>query len=335
MTVRLQDIAADLNLSKMTISKVLRGQADVSAATRARVLKRVKEMNYRPNISARGLRTGQTFSVGLVIPSIRDPFCTEVARELADQLRPSGYGLFLASAESEPERERHELEQQLSWPVDAIVLASVQAHSDLEHFAMSQRAPLVLIHREAPVLKNNSVALCEDEIGELAVAHLVQRRCKSIAHIRGPRNLASDLRFSGFRIGLLVAGLKFRPEFVSDADGDNDEYRCGAAAARRLLQAPTRPDGIVCHSDLSAVAAMDVLLESGVHIPRDIAVIGCGNEASICEMRMPLTSVSKAPDKVAKHAARMVLKLLGEGTDKPLRNVKVSPEVIARESTAR
>ena len=117
--------------------------------------------------------------------------------------------------------------------------------------------------------------------------------------------------------------------------GGDDDYRCGVAAARRLLQAPAKPDGIVCHSDLSAVGLMDVLLEGGLSIPRDIAVIGCGNEKGICEMRMPLTSISEAPERVAKQAARMVLKLLGEGVDKPLRNVKVAPEVIARESTAR
>ena len=79
MAIRLQDIADDLNLSKMTISKVLRGQTDVSAETKARVLQRVRELNYRPNISARSLRTGQTYMTGFVVPSLDD-------RRIADRL---------------------------------------------------------------------------------------------------------------------------------------------------------------------------------------------------------------------------------------------------------
>ena len=109
MTVRLKDIANDLNLSKMTISKVLRGQTDVSPATKARVLQRVKELNYRPNVSARSLRTGNTFCIGLVIPSLSNSFFADITRGLVQTMRTAGYGLLISSSEEDPEIERHEI----------------------------------------------------------------------------------------------------------------------------------------------------------------------------------------------------------------------------------
>lgn len=130
MTVRLKDIASDLNLSKMTISRVLRGQTDVSAATKARVLQRMKELNYRPNIAARSLRSGNTFSIGLVIPSLADPFFTEVARGLVQTVRAAGYGLLISSAEGDPETERFEIGLQLSRQVDALLIVSVQQSTE-------------------------------------------------------------------------------------------------------------------------------------------------------------------------------------------------------------
>lgn len=108
MTVRMKDIATDLNLSKMTISKVLRGQMDVSDKTKARVLQRVKELNYRPNISARSFRTGQTFNVGLVLPSLIDPFFSQLAGSIVSQLRKANYSVFLSSTEYESDLEQRD-----------------------------------------------------------------------------------------------------------------------------------------------------------------------------------------------------------------------------------
>src|SRR5882757_9089570 len=146
MTVRMKDIATDLNLSKMTISKVLRGQMDVSAKTKARVLQRVKELNYRPNISARSLRTGRTLNIGLIVPSLSDPIYTAMARNVVQQLRLANYNVSLSSAEFEPELERREIEQQLSWQVDALILASVQSSEELVQLTKSIQVPLIHVH---------------------------------------------------------------------------------------------------------------------------------------------------------------------------------------------
>src|ERR1700753_1441234 len=114
MPVRLKDIAAELNRSTMTISKVLRGQTDVSEDTKARVLQRARELNYRPNSTARSLRTGQSFMMGLVMPGMGDDSLGEIARGVTLAIRSAGYGLVICPSQNDPELEQQQIELLLS-----------------------------------------------------------------------------------------------------------------------------------------------------------------------------------------------------------------------------
>jgi LacI family transcriptional regulator len=336
MTVRMKDIATDLNLSKMTISKVLRGQMDVSAKTKARVLQRVKELNYRPNISARSLRTGQTLSIGLILPSLTDPFFTDVARNIVQRLRLAKYSVFLSSAEYEPELERQEIEQHLSRQVDALILASVQSPAELLRLTKTSQPPLIHLPPGVPSLKSNSVHLCVEEVGYIAGSHLARVGCHRIANVRGPRSVSVDLRLKGFRAALAEAGQRFRAELVPEVAGlGSDEYQRGRLAAQLLLRSKSRPDGVVCHTDMSALGVMDVFTEGGVHIPSEVAIIGCGNSAQLCEMRIPLSSVDLSSAEIGTRAAKLTLKLLSPDRAEKVRNIAVSPTLVVRASTAR
>src|SRR3982751_5320200 len=126
MSVRLKDIAHDLSLSVVTVSKVLRDHPDISAETRERVLKRMKELHYRPNLAARALVTGRSNIVGLIVPDLVHPFFGQVARALSSVLRKKGYSLVLSSSEDDPELELQEIDQLLARRVDVLVIASSQ-----------------------------------------------------------------------------------------------------------------------------------------------------------------------------------------------------------------
>ncbi len=126
MAIRLKDIARDLNVSVITVSKALRGNTDISDATRQRVLRRMKELDYQPNMMARSLATGQSFFLGLIVPDLLNPFMAELARSLAVALRQQSYGLIVASSEESPEIEQSEIRMMLARGVDALLLASCQ-----------------------------------------------------------------------------------------------------------------------------------------------------------------------------------------------------------------
>src|SRR5947208_3316125 len=124
MAVRLKDIAQDLNISVVTVSKVLRKHPDIGPATRQKVLKRMKELNYRPNLAARALVTGRTHAIGLIVPDLVHPFFGQVAKALSNSIRVKGYSLMLSSSDDDPALEEQEIEQMLARRVDVLVVAS-------------------------------------------------------------------------------------------------------------------------------------------------------------------------------------------------------------------
>ena len=119
----MKDIAKDLGVSVITISKVLRNHPDIGDETRARVLARVKELDYRPNLAARSLVTGRTYLVGLVVPDLLHPFFAEIAKSLSDVLRESGYYLIVTSSEEDPNLEEQEINHLLARRLDTLIIA--------------------------------------------------------------------------------------------------------------------------------------------------------------------------------------------------------------------
>jgi LacI family transcriptional regulator len=126
MATRLKDIANDLGLSVVTISKVLRDHPDIAAETRRRVLKRMRELNYQPNIAARSLVTGRTWTLGLVVPDLLHPFFAHIAKAISVEARKQGYSLLISSSDEDPELEVQEIKQLLARRVDVILVASAQ-----------------------------------------------------------------------------------------------------------------------------------------------------------------------------------------------------------------
>jgi LacI family transcriptional regulator len=334
MTVRLKDIASDLNLSKMTISRVLRGQTDVSAETKARVLQRMKELNYRPNIAARSLRSGNTFSIGLIIPSLASPFFAEVAKGLVQTLRGAGYGLLISSAEEDSEIERFEIGFQLSRQVDALLVASVQESAEFFDDLARQKTPLILIDQKPPLFSAHFVGVRDQDIGYVAAAHLIKAGCRRLAYLRGPRTAAADLRYTGYRAALDDFNLAFRPSLVVEAgETSRLEYQRGADTMRRLLQEKIRPDGVMCYSDLLAVGVIDAALEKNLSVPGDLAIVGCGNLPSVQCLRVPLSTVDLAGLEVGQRAARLALRLLSPEKVAPHRQLNVPPRIVIRQSS--
>ena len=184
MAVRLKDIARDLGVSTVTVSKVLRGGVDIGERTRARVLKRMAELNYQPNMQARGLASGRSFAVGLVVPDLVHPFFGEFAKSLAGALRASGLALVLASSEEDPEIERQEIQTLVNRGVDVLVVASCQNVEEAQ-FLTEGGPPILLIDRNIPRLAANFVGSNDVLVGELATRHLIGLGRKRIAHIGG------------------------------------------------------------------------------------------------------------------------------------------------------
>jgi LacI family transcriptional regulator len=195
----MKDIARDLGVSVITVSKVLRNHPDVGDETRERVLARVKEVDYRPNLAARGLVNGRTYLVGLVVPDLLHPFFAEIAKSLSEALRQSGYYLIVSSSDEDPDLEEAEINQLLARRLDTLIIASCRSTVELFFRIEKQKTPYVLIDRRVPGLSANFVGVDDEAVGTLATKHLIDIGCRRIAHIRGPQTSPGIRRVEGYK----------------------------------------------------------------------------------------------------------------------------------------
>jgi LacI family transcriptional regulator len=336
MPVRMKDIARELGVSVVTVSKVLRHHSDIGEETRERVLKRMKELNYRPNLAARTLVTGRSFTVGLVVPDLVHPFFSEVARGLSRTLRKKGYSVLIASSEEDGELEQQEIEQLVARRVDALIVASARGTGDPLRYIEEQKTPYVLIDRQFSGLAANFVGVDDEAVGDLATTHLIEIGCRRIAHIRGPEVSTAIGRLAGYRRALARARLPSGPEFViagrsADDAGDVSGYE----AMGKLLALSPAPDGIFCYNDPVAMGAMKAILEAGRRIPEDIAVIGCGNVHYAGLLRVPLSSIDQESASIGERAAKLALSLVESKAPSNPKTILLEPKLVLRASTSK
>lgn len=336
MSVRMKDIARDLGVSVVTISKVLRNHPDVGDGTRERVLARVKELDYRPNLAARSLVTGRTYLIGLVVPDLLHPFFAEIAKSLSDVLRKNGYCLIVSSSDEDSVLEEQEINQLLARRLDALIIAS--CHSSVELFGRIERqnTPYILIDRTLSGLSANFVGVDDEAVGMLATSHLIDNGCRNIAHIRGPETSPGKRRLEGYKRALVQAGLRITDDYIIDeCKGDVETRQRGADAMRQLLSLDPPPDGVFCFNDPLAMGAMNFALDQGLRIPEDLALIGCGNLHYDDSLRVPLSSIDQHSERIGQEAARLALATLSSKLRPRPETVVLQPDLVIRASTGR
>ena len=332
----MKDIARDLGVSVITISKVLRNHPDVGDETRERVLTRVKELDYRPNLAARSLVTGRTYLVGLVVPDLLHPFFAEIAKSLSETLRGSGYYLIVSSSEEDPDIEEQEINQLLARRLDTLIIASCRSTVDLFFRIENQKTPYVLIDRSLPGLTANFIGVDDEAVGRIATRHLIEIGCKRIAHIRGPETSTGIRRVDGYKQALADAGQRVVDDYIiTEFKGDIETKQRGADAMRQLLRLKPRPDGLFCFNDPLAMGAINYAVDQGIRIPEDIAVIGCGNLHYDDSLRVPLSSIDQHSRRIGEEAARIALGILNSKIPPKPQTVVLQPELVVRRSTER
>jgi len=337
MAIRLIDIANELGLSVVTVSKVLRNHPDIGAETRKRVLRRMRELNYQPNLAARSLVSGRTWTFGIVVPDLLHPFFAEVSKSISAIARKQGYSLLISSSDEDPDLEAEEIKQLLARRVDVIIVASAQTSADRFRLIEEQKTPYILIDRRFKDLDANFVGVDDEAVGRLATSHLIEQGCRSVAHIRGPEVSTAMGRFNGYKQALQSHGLPVLPSHIVSlgASGDHRGVKGGYAAAMKLLAVKPRPDGIFCFNDPTALGVMRAILDAGLRIPEDVAVIGSGNLSYSDFLRVPLSSVDQGSASIGKSAADLALSLAqGKVKSKPKIEL-ISPRVVVRASSQR
>ena len=334
MPVRMKDIAESLGVSIVTVSKALRSHPDIAETTRQRVLDRVKELNYRPNLMARSLVTGHSELVGLVVPDLVHPFFGEIAKSLSAVLRQKDFFLVVSSSDGDPTLEQAQIDHLLAYRLDALVVASCQPTPAPLSRVTQQGTPLILLDRSFPGLNAHFIGADDHRIGVLAAEHLIASGRTRIAHIRGPGNAVASQRLEGFLKTLAQRGLTTPETYVSARMPDANPRGNGRLAMARLLTLRPRPDAVFCFNDAVALGALECCAQAGISVPGDIALIGCGNYHYDSDLRVTLSSIDQGSTAMGRRLAELILKIVqSNGSLRPT-NIVLKPKLIIRESTA-
>lgn len=331
----MKDIADELGLSVVTISKVLREHPDIGEETRERVLRRVRELNFQPNILARSLVTGRSFLVGLIVPDLIHPFFAEIAKALSIVIRAKGYSLIVSSSEEDPELEAREIRQLQARRLDALVIASTRSElPELER--ESEGSVFVLIDRDIPGAHAHFIGIDDVAAGRIATQHLIEIGCRRIAHIRGRETSTAVRRYEGYREALQAGGLVYDEQLVISRETvDTEGTEQGAQAMQILLSRTLRPDGVFCFNDPLAIGAMKAIHTAGLRIPEDIAIIGCGNLHYDDSLRVALSSIDQHSRMLGEQAGQLVLSLIDAKEKDRARAHVLEPALVVRASTQR
>jgi LacI family transcriptional regulator len=260
-----------------------------------------------------------------------------VAKGLSAAIRGQGYSLIITSSEEDPELEQQEIEQLLARRVDVMVIASAQWTVESFRRIEEQRIPYILIDRRFAGLPANFVGVDDEAVGLLATNHLIEQGCRRIAHIRGPETSTAMGRLEGYKRALAAHSLSALPEHIAPIGISSDDRGepGGYEATQKLLCTSPRPDGIFCFNDPIALGAMRAILDAGLRIPEDIAVVGCGNVLYSDFLRVPLTSIDQDSTAIGRHAAELALSLIAaNGPVRPTTTL-VSPRLVVRASSLR
>jgi LacI family transcriptional regulator len=329
----MKDIAKDLGVSVVTVSKAFHNHRDISPATKKRVLNRMKDLNYQPSLHAQGLASGKSYMVGLVVPDLVHAFFSEIAQSLSIVLRKKGFGLVISSSDDDPDLEQDEIELMVRRRVDVLILASCQQNSKRIR-EVSKEVPLVLLDRKFKDLDAHFVGTDDVLVGQMATEHLLQMGFRRIAHIGGRKTSTSLGRLQGYKSALSRHKIVVPADYIahrkrSDLSGDTT----GRLAMEKMLKMKPRPDAVFCFNDPAAIGAMNAILASGLRIPEDIAVIGAGNIRYAESFRVPLSTIDVSSSALGERAGKIALELANrKGSSYPREDI-VQPKLIVRDSS--
>ena len=330
--VRLKDIAQLADVSVMTVSKALRGEPDVSEATRAKIKKLALDLGYFPNTSARGLRTNTSKLFGLVIPSALNPIYARIVSAIEERAQDFGYDLLITQTQNKPEQEDACLRRLLARRVDGLLITPVyrfEAEARIYQEISARKIPSVLLGPPASFCKNFTSIETQELLGSYsATRHLLALGHKKIAYLTGPPAApwAHD-RFEGYRRALRESGLQPDDKFVFQAGSTIED---GARATLQMVNEGCQPTAVQAVSDLVAIGCAETLLQQGWKIPGDISLVGFGNVLAAEYFRVPLTTVRQPKHRLGVAAVEALVKLIRK---EPLELTPLAAELEVRKSS--
>lgn len=329
-SVTLVDVATRAHVSIKTVSRVINNEGPVSTATRERVLKAIKELNYYPNRAARSLASSRSRVIGLLVPSIANPFFPFIILGVTRVMHEHSYDVLVYNTDIAPDRSRKGLKLLAENHVDGVIVCSVPGIPDDELGALiNKHQAAVLINMVLPG-NNAGVVRVDDAHGVKAlVEHVVAAGRKTLAFVTNPTDKFSTReRLNAFREALRSHHLPVDEALIVRTPNESEKVY---AATQALLQTRPDVDAIICYNDMMAASVLRVCMEMGINVPEQVAVTGFDNIPLTDLLKQSLTTMHVPKLELGIKAAELLLdRLNGDST---VGEIVITPELVIREST--
>ncbi len=327
------DVARRARVSVATVSYVMNeGPRPVAAETRARVLRAIARLKYRPSEIARSLRLQRSRLIGLVLPDTANPFFAALASGVDEAVFAHGYSLLLCHSGYAAEREQAYVEGLLSKAVDGVIYIQGTRDAAAVHRLLDHGIPAVAVDREVSGVAIDRVVVDNFGGSRAATRHLIELGHTRIACITRSLPLSNAAeRIRGYKAGLREAGLPVDPQYLV-AGGPG--YAGGMRAIKELLGLPTPPTGVLAYPDVVAIGALRGIEEAGLRVPRDVSVIGFDDIPVSGFLCPALTTVAVRIREMGSCAAGVLIeRIRSDGKSLPPRRIVLPAKLIVREST--
>lgn len=329
----IKDVALHAQVSVATVSHVVNDTRFVSEATRLRVQQAIEELRYVPSALARSLKSNRTHTVGMMIPNNSNPYFAEIIRGIEDTCYAAGFNVILCNSDDDPLKQSTYVRLLSEKQVDGLIVLSSGSDLDLLDTLRAATMPQVVVDREIDDLAADLVEVNHEAGGFLATQHLLQLGHRRIACIAGPQMLSSARqRVQGYRRALHEAGLAEDDRLLRRGDFTSAG---GHAAMVSLLDraAPgERPSAVFASNDLMAIGAICAAAAAGLHIPKDLSVIGFDDIALAAYSNPPLSTIVQPKHQTGELAAQLLLQRIAQ-PDRELQRAILQPSLLVRQST--
>lgn len=346
-SVTIQEVATLAGTSTSTVSNLLNGRVDrMRPETRRRIEVAMEQLGYQANRAARQLKTGQAPIVGLVIPSVANPFWGSFVQAVEEASMARGYQVLLGNGGRDPQREQRYAESLWAHGVRGMIFGSSPLSLDYILRLVERGLHVVVFDRRLQASDDGAQSLIDgisiDNVrgGYLATKHLLDLGHRRIGFISGPLKTSSRLeRFEGYRNALIDFGVRFDPELFWEGagytgTGDVEGAEIGREGARALLAGEQRPTGLVTINDMYALGAYAGVSDAGLRVPEDVSIVGFDDIAMAAIANPPLTTIRQPLQAMISTAVNTLIDRLERRTDARAQVVTVPSQLVVRRSTS-
>ena len=333
-TVTLKELSKKLNLSISTVSRALNDHPDISATTVERVKKLANELNYAPNLFAKGFRSKHTHIIGVIVPNISHLYTSTILKGIIDQAESLGYRVIVSESKNDEIKQVEMLKTMIQFGTDGILMSLAKKTTSVNTILnMLPHIPIVLFDKVSDKIPCTQIVINEEEAAFNAVEHLIGLGKNRIAILKETENsYNSEKRFAGYTRALLTNNIPIKDKLILSTE--DISLINGRRLTNLLLSMKKRPDAIFAITDNAAIGAIQALNKFNIKIPEEIAVVGFSNSLN-CKIIVPnLTTVDQPGERIGRTAVDYLIDEIDHPNDALItKTIEIKTNLVVRDSS--